>query len=149
MSASNLQTGLHLVLRAALPTLAERGLRVPEPWIGVVDLARMVEGRLSEPPSGQPLGIVGLDALVQASGDGLHGTLAVIRRGVHDGKRYFDWKQIPLVFLVEGTLEVDPEAGGPVLRHGRERFPLYALFGRSIAPLSADDATWWWTPQLG
>lgn len=143
-----MQLGLHLIVRKDLGRLAEQGAEVSAPYLGVVDLVRAVEGNLPEPPPSMPLGLVGLDALCLASGSGAHEALAVIRRGVHDGKRYFDWKQIPLVFLVEGELDHDPR-GGAMLRSDGERFSLHPLLGRGIKPLHRDQLNWWWTPQLG
>lgn len=143
-----LELGLHLVRGEAL---GEAGLRVPEPWIGVLDLCRMVEGHLPEPPERTPLGVCGLSELCRAAGpEALHGALAVVRGAVHDGRSYFDWKKIPLVFVLRGaSLEHDPEAGGVVLGVAGGRFSLVPLFGRGLSPARPGQSDWWWSPQLG
>ncbi len=162
-----MQLGIHVVRRAALPELAGRGVIVPEPWLGILDLARTIEGLGPEPASDQALGVVGLDALLAAVGRGdgaedqIAAVLQALRGHLREARRYFEWRHIPLCFLVDGRLlatVVDDR--GPELEVGDRRHSLTALFGQGLRPMletqsdkqsgkQSGKIDWWWTPQPG
>jgi hypothetical protein len=164
-----MQPGLHIVERARLASLAAAGVDVPEPYMGVLDVLRMVEGHLPEPPAGQALGVVGLDALLRAVagsavispgdlGAQLGGDpsrlLQGLRTGFVEARRYFAWKAIPLVFLVDGTID-DPaddtglHLNGAASSGPAPRWPLAPLLGTRLTPARAGLSGWWWAPQIG
>ena len=144
-----MQLGVHVVQRERLSALAAAGVEVPEPWMGLLDALRMVEGHLGEPPEGQPLGLVGLEALLGAvPGEGT-ALLQALRTGLVEARRYFAWKRIPLVFLVPGTVD-DPQDGtGLTLEHQGRRWPLAPLLGTHLVAARLATPGWWWAPQLG
>jgi hypothetical protein len=141
-----MQLGIHLIERGALAALATKGVEVPEPWIGVIDLARTIEGLLPEPVSRRPLGVVGLDRLLEAAGDEAPAVMSLLRRSFHDGRSYFEWSRIPLVVLVAGRLGPHHD-GGPELTLGAKRWPLAPIVGKRLEPVAGDDR-WWWAPQI-
>jgi hypothetical protein len=141
--------GLHVVERARLPSLAAAGLDVPEPWMGLLDALRMVEGHNPEPPEKRVLGLVGLDALLRAvPGEGTT-VLQAVRNGLVEARRYFSWKEIPVVLLVEGRIDDPADGSGLALLHGPRRWPLAPLLGTRLSPARPDTAGWWWAPQIG
>jgi hypothetical protein len=143
-----MQRGVHLVERARLPSLAAHGVSVPEPWMGLLDVLRMVEGHYPEPPEAKPLGLVGLDALLRATpGDGA-GVMLAIRGGLADARSYFAWKQIPLVILVDGQIEDLGEGVGQRLVGGERRWSLTPLLGSGLTPGRPGVLGWWWASQL-
>ena len=142
-----MRNGVHLIELATLPALHSAGVHVPTPYIGVLDLCRLVEGWLPEPEPAVPLGIVGIDELVQASGDGAGDALRRVRKSVHSGKGYFSWKEIPLVFLVAGRLTGSP-GEGVVLESSGRSVGLAPLVGKSLAPVEGQ-SNWWWATQPG
>lgn len=143
-----MQPGIHVVERAVLPGLEARGLEAPQPWVGVLDLIRAIEGLRPEPAAGRPLVVVGLDALVEAAGDEAAAVLSQVRRGLHEGRAYFEWAKIPLVLVVEGALEpLAAQGSGLELVRGRRRWPLAPLLGVRVEQVG-DHAGWWWSPQI-
>jgi hypothetical protein len=144
-----MQVGVHLVERTRLPTLAAHGVDVPEPWMGVLDALRMVAGHLPEPPEARPLGLVGLDALLSAAPGDAGTVLRAVRSGLVEARRYFTWKQIPLVLLVEGKIDDPADGTGLGLTLGPRRWALAPLLGVRLAPARPDANGWWWTPQIG
>lgn len=144
-----MQAGMHVVERARLSILADQGVEVPEPWMGVLDALRMVEGHLPEPPEGLPLGLVGLDALVLAVPGEATAVLQAIRTGLVEARRYFVWKQIPVVLLLDGRIEDPADGGGLLLWHGARRWPLAPLLGTRFSAARPDVSGWWWAPQIG
>lgn len=143
-----MKTGIHIIQRRMLPRLEPRGVEVPAPHLGVLDLARAIEGLLPEPPPQRPLGIIGLDALMRIESEEAGAILRRLRRSLHDGKGYFEWKQIPLVFLTRGELTGEHEDAGPALALGDRAAPLAPLFGSRLRPVP-DTHGWWWAAQPG
>jgi hypothetical protein len=143
-----MQPGVHVVEAARLPSLASQGVEAPEPWQGVLDVLRMVEGHLPEPPPDQPLVVLGLDALLDAVPDSSTPMLQAIRTGLVEAGRYFAWKRIPLVFALRGRLD-DPGDGGLVLWHGTRSWRLAPLFGTRMQIARPGVEGWWWAHQLG
>jgi hypothetical protein len=144
-----MQLGIHVVERSRLPVLAAAGVDVPEPWTGVLDVLRAVSGHLPEPTEGRALGLVGLDALLAAvPGDGAT-VLRAVRGGLVEARRYFSWKQIPVVLLVEGKIDDPADGTGLGLTHGGRRWSLAPLLGVRLTPARPDAAGWWWTSQIG
>lgn len=144
-----IQQGIHVIERRRSNALAREGIDVPEPWMGILDVLRMVEGHLPEPAEKRPLGVYGLDALVAASpGDAL-GVLKALRLGFVEARRYFAWKEIPVALVVEGTIE-DPRDGSGLhlLVEGR-RVPLAPFVGTRLQPARPNVSGWWWAPQIG
>ena len=138
---SEVQQGIHLIERRALG-----GLKVPEPFLGVLDVVRTIEGRLPEPASDQPLGVIGLDRLLEVTGDEAPAVMSHLRRSFHEGRSYFEWSRIPLVLLVEG--ELGPHhLGGPELHRGSAHWPLAPLVGKRLEPVDGNER-WWWSPQI-
>lgn len=163
-----MQLGIHVVRRAALGTLIERGAlpAIPEPWLGVLDLVRALEGHAPEPRAHTPLGVVGLDALLRATGSGdRDDAMRMVRRGLHEARSYFEWRQIPLCFLMAGRVRAAGDGVSLELELDQGWCSLTALLGRSVRPMGTDAATgskvgklggqrgrgadWWWAPQLG
>lgn len=153
-----MQSGVHLMTVEAGPAIAATGITLVEPHLGIIDLCRMIEGLLPEPPARQPLAISGLDSLLLAAdGDPREGEpralLQPVRHCLMQGRRYFHWKQIPLIFWVEGTLE--GTAGGTpgldalALVAGGRRIELGFLLGSQLKPMLPGQTGWWWSPQLG
>ncbi len=150
MAASEgMKLGVHLAERARLGHLGPSGLVVPEPWMGILDCLRMVEGHLPEPEPGRPLGLVGLDALLMAVGDESTPLLKALRTGLVQARRYFDWKKIPVALLVDGTVDDPADGTGLVLTRGERRWPLAPLLGTRLEPALSKTNGWWWAPQIG
>jgi hypothetical protein len=149
-----MQIGIHLVHRPALDELRARGVNVPEPWIGVLDLMRLIEGLGPEPESDRPLGVVGVDALLTASGPDSEAVMRLVRRGLHEARRYFEWRRIALCLLVQSRLHAAAD-GSPELDTPEGVRSLTPLVGQGMRPMantmtsSAREADWWWAPQLG
>jgi len=138
-----------MIRRSALERLRGKGVELPGPWVGLLDLGRMVEGLMEEPQPKQPLSVVGLDELLRVDAERVDGLMRRVRQSIHDGKGYFAWKEIPLVLLVHGRLEGLPgDEEGLKLHVGGEQVPLTPLVGRGLKPVGDDDA-WWWAPQPG
>ena len=100
-----MRLGVHVIRRHALKQLAAREVHVPEPWIGIVDYLRMLEGHSAEPPSQQALGVVGLDTLLEAVGGDADDVLRLIRGRTYEALRYFERSGISLCILVEAAVE--------------------------------------------
>jgi hypothetical protein len=144
-----MQAGLHVVERGRLASLAAAGVDVPEPFMGILDALRMVEGHLPEPPAGQPLGLVGLDALLRAVPGDPTRMLQGMRAGLVEARRYFAWKAIPVVILVEGRIDDLADDTGLYLCSAERRWPLAPLLGTRLTPARPDAGGWWWAPQIG
>ena len=144
-----MQAGVHVVERARLAPLAAAGALVPEPFMGVLDVLRMVEGHLPEPPGGQPLGVVGLDALLKAAAGDPTRLLQGMRAGFVEARRYFAWKAIPVVMLVEGRIDDPGDDTGLYLCSAERRWSLAPLLGTRLTPARAGSAGWWWASQIG
>lgn len=143
-----MQPGLHLIQIDQLTRLATQGARSPQAYLGVLDLARMIEGLIDEPPPAQPLGVLGLEALLTTASDTAPDIMRPLRQCLLDGKYYLEWKEIPLVFLVHGTLNAPPENPGPTLSYNTQSWDLATLFGKNISPKLKDDSSWWWSPTF-
>jgi hypothetical protein len=144
-----MRLGIHVVERARLSTLSAAGVHVPEPWMGVLDALRMVEGHLPEPSDGQALGLVGLDALLEAAGADSGPVQRTLRTGFAGARSYFTWKRIPLVLLLDGRVDDARDGSGLVLVHGEHRRPLAPLLGTRLTPARDHVRGWWWAPQIG
>ncbi len=144
-----MQLGIHVVERARLSTLAASGVEVPEPWMGVLDALRMMEELLPEPPADQPLGLVGLDALLCAAGSESTPLQRTIRAGFAEARHYFSWKRIPVVLLLNGRVDDLRDGSGLALLFAERRWPLAPLLGTRLAPARAGVKGWWWAPQIG
>ena len=144
-----MQNGVHIIQRTHLKRLAERGADVPRPWVSILDLARMVEGHINEPAPKQALGIVGLEALLFAGDEDADNIMRTLRRELHAGKHYFEWKKIPLVFLVDGVLADHHEGNGIVLEYGKNEWELAPMLGKGLKAKFDDETGWWWAPQVG
>lgn len=144
-----MNTGLHVIDAHHVPALYRHGLALPEPWLGVLDLMRMIEGHAPEPELDQPLVVVGLDALVRAVAAAPTRPLQVLREGLASARGYFMAKAIPLVFLSDAEL-VDPRDGtGLRMVIAPREVALAPLFGTRIEPLNDTIAGWWWSAQIG
>ena len=143
-----MKTGVHVVERGRLTALAEHGIEVPRPWWGVLDVLRMLEGHRPEPPPGRPLVVTGVDALLRAAGEA-GPVLRALRTGLAEGRRYFAWKEIPLVVLLDGEVEDPRDGTGLALRADGRRWPLAPLLGTPQQPARPGTDGWWWAPQLG
>ena len=144
-----MQPGIHVVERARVPALAASGLSVPDPWMGVLDALRMVEGHLPEPPAAQPLGLVGLDALLAAVPGPGTTVLQAVRAGLVEARRYFAWKQIPVVLLLDGRLDDPGDGDGLRFWQGERCWALAPLLGTRFVPAKPGTNGWWSAPQIG
>lgn len=144
-----MKQGYHIVESSRIASLASAGLTVPEPWFGLLDLLRMVEGHLPEPESARPLGVIGLDGLLQAVSGDVTNVLQALRVGLVESRRYFAWKQIPVVLLVRGALEDRHDGSGLRLSHGAGGWPLAPMLGTHFEPIRPDLTGWYWAPQIG
>lgn len=144
-----MKPGLHIVDTRFMASHDEHGLELPEPWLGVLDLLRMIEGHAPEPVPHRVLVVVGLEALVRAVGAQPVRPLQVVREGLVSARGYFMSKSIPLVFLSEAKL-TDPRDGTGVrmVTDGRE-IALAPCFGTRLEPLNPEVAGWWWSAQIG
>jgi hypothetical protein len=142
-------TGVHVIERARLRELEPLSESEAMPFVGVLDLARMVEGLVAEPEPGRPLGVVGLELALEAAGSGSQELAAALRGIIMAGKSYFEWKRIALVFAIDAPLEGALETSGPVVALPRGRMPLWPFFGKTLAPRIEGESHWWWSPQLG
>jgi hypothetical protein len=146
---ATMQPGLHVVERARLAPLAALGVDVPEPFMGILDVLRMSEGHLPEPPAGRPLGVVGLDAMLAATPGDPTRLLQAMRAGLVEARRYFAWKAIPVVMLVDGEVDNPADDTGLHLRLGARRCALAPLLGTRLSTARADARGWWWASQIG
>lgn len=144
-----MKSGVHVVERTRLPELRPRGLDVPDPWLGIIDLLRTIEGHLPEPAEKHALGILGLDALLAAGRQQEASLTPSLRTLLYAGKHYFEWKEIPLVFLVDARIGGEHDAGEAHLAIGEAQISLAPIFGRGLQPMHEDVAGWWWAAQLG
>ena len=145
-----MKRGVHVIERARLPEFKPRGLDVPEPWLGIIDLLRTIEGHLAEPVEKRPLGILGFDALLAAGRQQEETLTPSLRTLLYAGKHYFEWKEIPLVFLVDAKIGGEHDADGAYLElGGAPPLALAPLFGRGLQPMHEDMTGWWWAAQLG
>jgi hypothetical protein len=144
-----LQSGLHVIERRRLNTIARDGVDLPEPWMGVLDVLRMIDGHLAEPPEHRPLGVHGLDALVAAAPGDAHGVLSALRLGFVEGRRYFAWKEIPVVLLVDGGIDDPRDGTGLHLTVEGRRVSLAPFLGTRFQPPRPSANGWWWSPQIG
>jgi hypothetical protein len=142
------KTGIHIIQRSLLPRLEPKGVHVPTPYVGVLDLARTINGLLPEPTAYAPVGIVGVDALMRMEDGEVDAIGRRLRRVLHEGMSYFEWKQIPLVFLTRGALSGQDSDRGPELDVGGRRVSLSPLFGSRLQYIP-DSQGWWWAPQPG
>ena len=144
-----MKSGIHLIERQRVLSYKTQGVDVPAPWLGIVDLLRTIEGHLPEPDPRRALGVIGLDRLFVAGAANLESVLASLRGLLYSGMQYFEWKEIPLVFLLDGQLGGEFDTDGAQLVFRETRFGLNALFGRGMKPMTADTPGWWWGPKLG
>ena len=145
----NVPMGIHVIERRLLGTLSREGVEVPEPWMGVLDVLRMVEGHFPEPPERRPLGVHGLDALLAAAPGEAQGVLQALRLGFVDARRYFTWKEIPVVLLVDGIIDDPRDGTGLHLVRDDRRIALAPFLGTRLEPARKVAAGWWSAPQIG
>ncbi len=144
-----MRPGQHVIRRSSLTALQRYGVDVPEPRFGLIDVLRLVEGHLSEPPEGVPLGITGVTALLRATQGDAAAVLQAARTGLVEARRYFAWKRIPLVLLVEGDIDAPANGSGLVVIADGRRWSLTPLLGTRLEPALAGVDGWWWAPQIG
>lgn len=144
-----MQQGIHVVERHRLAALAREGLDVPQPWHGILDGLRMTQGLASEPPERRPLTLTGLDALLLVIEDDATHVLRSIRDPLMAARRYFTWKQIPLVLLLEGEIEDRRDGSGLHLRLRGHRWSLGPLLGTKLEPAFPHITGWWWASHFG
>jgi hypothetical protein len=144
-----MKQGLHVIELGRLPRLAAAGADVPAPWMGVLDVLRMVEGHLPEPVERRPLGIVGVEALLRAAPEDATSVLQGVRAGLLEARRYFTWKEIPIVVLIDATVDDPSDGSGLYVVSGERRWPLGPLLGTRLAPVTSKNDGWWWAPQVG
>ena len=136
--------GLHVISRRALllPTLLRESTSM-----GVLDVLRMIEGFLPEPPPGLPLRVLGTEALIDAADDRA-AVLHAIRSSLVAARGYFGWSRIPIIFEFDGRLEASP-SGLELVRPFR-RVSLTPLVGTRVEPVGdSPDTEWWHSDQLG
>jgi hypothetical protein len=109
----------------------------------------MVEGHLPEPPAERARGIVGIDALLHAVPGDPTRLLQGVRAGLVEARSYFAWKAIPLVVLVDGTIDDLADDTGLHLRGADRRWPLAPLLGTRLTVARPGVPGWWWAPQIG
>lgn len=109
----------------------------------------MIQGLTPEPPEHTPLGLTGLDALLLAAGDDTTTILRSIRDRLLAARRYFAWKQIPLVFLLEGEIDDPRDGTGLYLELRDRRWSLGPLLGTKLEPHTPDTTGWWWASHFG
>jgi hypothetical protein len=143
-----MQNGVHIIERKHLADLEHRGADVPRPWVGMLDLNRMIVGTLDEPPTGRALGVVGIEALFEACDGDLKAVMQKLRRGLHGAKHYFEHQNVPLVFVVEGQLVGEGGERGAVLTYREQEWELAPLLGRGLKPKLDGESSWWWSPQF-
>lgn len=136
-----MQTGLHIIERTRWEG------RAPGEGRGVVDFCRMVGGFDEEPTEDDPVVVVGLESFLAAGAGELADRVAPLRRAIHRGKHYFEWKALPVVFLVRGSL-VGHEGKSPVLTWREEDWDLEPLFGGGLQPSEQGEIDWWYSPQF-
>lgn len=146
---ARMKVGIHVAERARLSHLGPKGLVVPEPWMGILDCLRMIDGHLPEPRANQPLGIVGLDALLCGMTGDSTSLLQTLRKGLVHARRYFNWKEIPVVLLVDGRIADAEDDTGLALERGARRWALAPMLGTHMHPVLANTHGWWWAPQIG
>lgn len=137
-----MQQGIHIVERPALAGVLDASAPTR---VGALDLVRLVEGHLPEPAAGEPLVVEGLAALLDAADDEAEDVLRVLRRCVHDARRFFEYSRVPLVVVADGALSDEGE--GLSMEGGRGRWSLAPLVGHGPRRQSGHDG-WWWSPQL-
>lgn len=147
--SDGMKQGLHVIELSRLPNLASAGANVPEPWMGVLDVLRMVEGHLPEPDERRPLGIVGVDAILRAAPDDATSVLQGIRAGLLEARRYFAWREIPIVVLIDSQIDDPADGSGLHVVSGQRRWPLGPLLGTRLTAVATKSDGWWWAPQLG
>ena len=142
--------GVHVIATPQMAAAQRDGAQLPRPWIGVVDLLRMVEGLADEPSEDRPLVVMGLEVLLALAAEDPAGVTSVVREALHGCKHYLEWKRIPLVFVVAGALRSGLTDDTAVLVTASQEFDLAAVFGRALQPREfVAEGGWWWTPQLG
>lgn len=135
-----MQTGVHVVEYDRWTG------RDPADGYGVVDFCRTVAGTGDEPEGDRPIVVTGLVDLLEPGGD-VADRLQPVRRALHRGKHYFEWRDLPVVFLVRGTLSGRSNEA-PALEIGEATWSLDSLFGTGLEPLEEDDTDWWYAPQF-
>lgn len=141
--------GQHIVEQRRVPELARAGLDLPEARCGLLDALRMLEGHLPPPAEGQPLVVLGLDALLAAAPADPGPVLRVLRDALVEGRSWLNWKRIPVVLLVSGALEDRQDDAGLLLRTDGRAVSLAPLLGTRLQPARAGQPGWFWSPQLG
>ena len=136
-----MQTGLHVMEQTRW-----RG-RDPADGYGIIDFCRVVSGEEEKPTSDDPIVVTGLTDLLEASDGDPADRLQPIRRALHRGKPYFEWQELPVVFLVRGEL-LDHQGETPVVERGDERWSLEPLFGQGLRPAEEGETDGWYSPQF-
>lgn len=142
-----MSAAVYIVPRTELDALARTGVTVSD-HVGMLDFVRLVAGNGDPPTAEQPVAVHGLDTVLAATDPrDRHRVSASLRRAILAGKAYFEWKQIPLVFVVDGRLDGTLDGGGLTVHTPAGRVSVAEVLGRGYAPTK--DHAWWWGPQLG
>ena len=72
-----------------------------------------------------------------------------IRAGLIEARRYFAWKEIPLVILIDARIDDPADGSGLYVVSGERRWPLGPLLGTRLSAVANKRDGWWWAPQLG
>ncbi|MFO7567264.1 MAG: hypothetical protein R6X02_31760 [Enhygromyxa sp.] len=144
-----MQQGIHVVERRRLAALTREGVEIPRPWLGLLDALRMIQGYVPEPPEAQPLGLTGLDELLTAANEDPTNLLRSVCGSFVSARRYFAWKEIPVVLLLKGNVDDPSDESGLHLEYHGQRWSLAALLGTRLEPAKPGTSGWWWAPQIG
>ena len=69
--------------------------------------------------------------------------------GLIEARRYFAWKEIPLVILIGARIDDPADGSGLYVVSGERRWPLGPLLGTRLSAVANNRDGWWWAPQLG
>lgn len=144
-----LQLGIHLMERRRPATVIRESIDILEPRMGVLDVLRMVEGHLPEPPERRSVGVHGLDVLLFVASEGVHDVRQVLPAGFAEARRHFSCKEVPVVPLVDGTVK-DPCDGTRLhLARDDRRVALAPSLGSRLKPAQRSASGWWWAHKIG
>lgn len=138
-----MENGVYIVERSQHDMLREQGVEIPRPWVGVIDLQRIMEGKLSEPPRRQPLGVLGLESLLQATGDDARAVMMRLCRKLYAAQEYFAWSDVPVVFLVDGNLTQPAHTEAVTLTVGEQSWDLTPLTKHRLVPMKNGIRGWY------
>lgn len=95
------------------------------------------------------MGLVGVESMLRAAPDDATSVLQGIRTGLIEARRYFAWKEIPLVILIDARIDDPADGSGLHVVSGERRWPLGPLLGTRLSAVANQRDGWWWAPQLG